>query len=65
MLEYDRIDASEGTDFYKTKESRKCIICNYYYFFKINFRFQPKVCDLIQKAMNFNNVTIVFVKGND
>ena len=45
MLEYDEIHVSEGTDVNKTNKSRRCIICNYYYFLKINFRFQPKPCD--------------------
>ena len=44
MLEYDRIGISEGIDDNKTNESRRCIICNYY-FLKVNFKFQPKVCD--------------------
>ena len=45
MLEYDRIDVSEGIDVNKTNSSRRCIICHYCYFFEINFRGQPKVCD--------------------
>ena len=32
MLEYDRIDESEGTDFNKTNGSRECITCHYWYF---------------------------------
>ena len=54
MLEYDRIDVPEGIDINKTDETRECIICHYWYFFKINFRFQPKVYDdchdMTQKA---------------
>ena len=23
-------------------QARKCIVCNYYYLFKVNFRFQPR-----------------------
>ena len=29
MLEYDRIDISEGIDFNKTNGSKECDICNY------------------------------------
>ena len=40
-----------------------------YYFLKVYFRFQPKLCDgchdLMQKAMNYNDVAIVSVKEND
>ena len=44
MLEYDRIDVSEGTDIKKKKSTglRGCIICHYWYFVGINFRFQEK-----------------------
>ena len=32
MLEYDRIDISEGIDINKCEEtSRECILCNYYF----------------------------------
>ena len=66
---YDRFDVSEGTDGDKTYESRKCIICYYYYLLKVNFRFQPKVYDggydLMQKALSFNNVVIPSVEEND
>ena len=69
MLEYDKIHMSEGMDVNKTNESWKCIICNYYYFLKGNFRFRPKVCDgchdFMQKDIGFNNVVIVSVKGYD
>ena len=29
MVYYDRIDASEGIDVYKTNNSKKCDICHY------------------------------------
>ena len=58
----------EGFDVNKTNGSRECIICYYWYFLEINFRFQSKVYDvlhdLIQKAMSFNDVAIVSAKGN-
>ena len=43
MLYYDKIDISKGIDDNETNDSHKCIICNYYYFLKVNFRFKPKV----------------------
>ena len=36
----------EGIDVDKTNESCRCIIYNFYYFLKINFRFQLKVCNI-------------------
>ena len=43
MLEYDRIDVSEGIDTNKTHGSRECIMWHYWYDLVINFTFQPKV----------------------
>ena len=37
MLEYDRIDISEGIDINKCEEtSRKCSLCKFYYFLVIH-----------------------------
>ena len=37
MLEYDRIDISEGVDIKKCKEtSRECSLCKFYYFLNKN-----------------------------
>ena len=33
MLEYDRIDISEGIDVNKTNLSKECDICHYWYFY--------------------------------
>ena len=42
MLEYDRIDISEGTDIKKCKEtSRECDLCKFYYFLDKNFNYGP------------------------
>ena len=65
MLEYDRIDISEGIDIDKTNASKECDICNYWYFTKISFKYEPYPCNgchnLMQKAMNFNDIVIVSV----
>ena len=45
MLEYDRIDMSEGIDVKNSNDLCDHIICHYWYFLQINFRFQPKLCD--------------------
>ena len=69
MLEYDRIDASEGIDVNKTNASKECDICNHWYFKDIIFEYEPYLyngChDLMQKAINFNGVAIVPVKESD
>ena len=33
MLEYDRIDISEGTDADKTNKSKECMLCHCWYFY--------------------------------
>ena len=66
MLEYDRIDISEGIDVNKTSASKECDICHFWYFKDIGFKYEPYLCngchDLMQKAMIFNDVAIVYVK---
>ena len=68
MLEYDRIDISEGIDVNKTSLSKECDICHYCYFKNIGFKYESFLCNgchnLMQKAMSFNNVAIVYVKGS-
>ena len=41
MLEYERIDISEGIDINKTNLSKKCDICHYWYFKNIGFKYEP------------------------
>ena len=69
MLEYDRIDISEGTDTNETNTSKECDICHYWYFLDKIFNYELYLCngchDLMQKAMNFNDVAILSIKGND
>ena len=69
MLEYGRIDISEGIDINKTTASKECDICHYWYFLDKNFSYEPYLCngchDLLQEAMNFNDVAIASIKGND
>ena len=68
MLEYDRIGISEGTDISKTNKSRECDIFHYWCFLDKNFNYEKYLCngchELMQKAMNFNDVAIVSIKGN-
>ena len=69
MLEYDRIDISEGIDTKKTNASRNHKIYHYWYFEDIGFKYEPYLCNgchsLMQKAVRFNDVAVVYVKGSD
>ena len=66
MLEYDRIDTSEGIDVDKTNLSKEQDICHYWHFKNIGFKYEPYLCNgchyLMQKAMSFNNIAILYVK---
>ena len=57
MLEYNRIDFSEGIRVNKTNLSKECDIYHYWYFNKIGFKYEPNLCngghELMQKAMSF------------
>ena len=69
MLEYDRIDISEGIDINKTNATKECDLCHYWYFLDKDFMYEIYLCngyhDSMQKAMNFNDVAIFSVKGSD
>ena len=69
MLEYDRIDISEGIDIKKCKEtSRKCSICKFYYFLEKNFNYGPYLCngcyDMSLKVISIKILTIINHNGN-
>ena len=68
MLEYDRIDTSEGLDINKTNASKKYDNCHYWYYKDIGFKYEPHLCNgchgLLQKAVSFDNITTVYVKGS-
>ena len=40
MLEYDKIDLSEGVDINKTKASKECDICHHLDFLDKNFNYE-------------------------
>ena len=65
MLQYDRIDLSEGIDTNKCKYiSKKYSLCKFYYFLDKNFNYEPYLCDgcydMSLKAMNMKNLAIVY-----
>ena len=65
MLEYERIDISEGIDTNKSDGSKECDICHNWYFLDKSFNYEPYLCNnLMQKAMNFNDVAVASIKGS-
>ena len=69
MLEYDRIDTSEGIDINKTSASKKGDIYHYCYFVSKIFNYEPYLRngfhDLMKIAMNFNDVAVASVGKSD
>ena len=43
MLQCERIDVSEGIDINKTSLSKECMLCHYWYFKDVGFKFEPNV----------------------
>ena len=68
MLEYDRIDISEGMNVDKTNKSKECMFCHYWYFLDKSFSYGPYLCDgsynFSQKSIDFKNIAIAHIKNN-
>ena len=47
MLPHERIYISEGIDFDKANKSVECMICHYWYFKDIGFKYQPYVSNVM------------------
>ena len=45
MLQYEKINVLEGIDINKSNKSKECMICHYWYFKDIGYKFEPCVCD--------------------
>ena len=45
MIEYKRIDGSDGIDTNKSNKSKECMICHYWYFKDIGYKYKQYVCD--------------------
>ena len=52
ILEYDRIDSSEGIYVNKKNLSKECDICYYWYFKDIGFRYGLYLCNGCHDLMN-------------
>ena len=66
MLEYDRIDISEGIDISKCEETSRR--CKFYYFLDKNFSYGQFLCngcyDMSLKAVSMQNLAIINHNGN-
>ena len=69
MLQYEKTSISEAIDTNKTSASKECMLCHYWYFKDVGFKFEPHVCnkchDVLMTAYEFKNIAILNVKGVD
>ena len=69
MLQYERIDVSEGIDLNKSDKSKECMICHYWYFKNIDYKYQANVCnkchDFSMVVYDLKDFMILNIKGVD
>ena len=67
MLQYQKIDISEGSDINKTNASKECELCHYCLFKDIGFKFEEHVCkkchNLLTIAYSLKDIAILNAKG--
>ena len=67
MLQYKKIRISDGIDTNKTSPSKECMLCHYWYFKGVGFKFEPHVCnkchDVLIAAYELKNLAILNVKA--
>ena len=67
MLQYEKIDASEGIDVNKTGASKECELFHYWFFNDVGFKFEDHVCNgchyLLTMAYSLKNIAILSAKG--
>ena len=70
MLQYERIDFSEGININKSNKSKECMILSLLVFYiYIGFKFQPYACNgchsLSMMVYELDNFMILSIKGVD
>ena len=69
MLQYEKIDILKGIDINKTSTSKECMLCHYWYYENVGFKFEVHVCnkchDVLMTAYELKNIAILNVKGVD
>ena len=67
MRRYQKIDVSEGIHINKTRASKECELCHYWFFKEIGFKFEEHVSnkchDLLTMAYSLKNIVKLNAKG--
>ena len=68
-MQYERIDVSEKIDLNKSNKSKECMVCHYWYFKDIGYKYEPHVCNgchgLSMMVYELNHFMILKIKGVD
>ena len=69
MLEYEKIDASEGIDVNKTSALKECELCSHWFFKDVGFKLKSMfvidiMIDLLTMAHSLKTIAIMSAKGN-
>ena len=69
MLQYENNDDPEGIDINETCASKEYMLCHYWYFKNIGYKFELHVCnkchDVLMTAYELQNIAILNVKAVD
>ena len=69
MLQNKKIDVSEAINVNKTNASKECLLCHYWYFKDVGFKFEKHVCnkchDVLMTVYELKNIAILSVRGVD
>ena len=69
MLYYNKVKVSDGIDINKSNKSKECMICHYWYFEDIGYKYEREVCngchDISMIAYELENITKLNVKDID
>ena len=66
MLQYEKTNVSEGIDPNKTSASKEYMLCHYWYFKDVRFKFESHACNkyhgIVMTTYKLKNITILNVK---
>ena len=68
-MQYEKVSVSQGIDTDKTSTSKEWMLCHYWYFKNVAFKFEQNVCnkchDVLITPYELKNIAILNVKGVD
>ena len=66
MLYYNKVNVSERTDVNRSDKLKECMICRYWYFKDIGYKYEPEICnrcpDTSMLTYGLENIAILNVK---